>query len=181
MTGQTADMADSRICVGVIVGAHGVRGLVRVKSFTEEPSDLTAYGPLSDADGGRRFTLTIAGSAKGVLLARLEGVGDRDAADGLRGTELYIDRDALPQTGEDEFYHADLIGLPAVLQDGTEYGTVRALHEFGAGDMIEIALADGGVSVLPFTHAVVPEIDLENGRITVSPPPETEAKAEDGR
>ena len=113
-------------------------------------------------------------------LARIDGVADRDAAEALKGTELFIDREALPQPDEEEFYHTDLIGLPALLADGSAYGTVRALHEFGAGDMIEIALEGGGVSVLPFTRAVVPEIDLETGRITVEPPAETIAKSEDG-
>ena len=173
-------MTDSRICVGVIVGAHGVRGLVRVKSFTEEPADIAAYGPLGNAKGARQYSLVVTGSAKGVLLARIDGVADRNAAEALKGTELYIDRDALPQPDEDEFYHTDLIGLPALLADGSAYGTVRALHEFGAGDMIEIALDGGGVSVLPFTRAVVPEIDLEAGHITVEPPVETIAKSEDG-
>ena len=172
-------MADSRICVGVIVGAHGVRGLVRVKSFTEDPADFASYGSLSDSDGKRSFALDVTGSAKGVLLARIDGIGDRDAAEALKGTELHVDRGTLPQTEADEFYHTDLIGLPAVLTDGTAYGTVRALHEFGAGDMIEFILDGGGVSVLPFTRSVVPEIDLDGGRITVVPP--TETQAEDGK
>ena len=137
-------MTDSRICVGVIVGAHGVRGLVRVKSFTEEPADIAAYGPLGDAKCARQYALDVTGSAKGVLLARIDGVADRNAAEALKGTELYIDRDALPQPDEDEFYHTDLIGLPALLADGSAYGTVRALHEFGAGDMIEIAIGGCG-------------------------------------
>jgi len=176
---QAAFMANSRICVGVIVGVHGVRGLVRVKSFTEDPADVAAYGPLYDANGRRRFALGVTGSAKGVLLARIEGVGDRNAAEALKGTELFVDRGALPQTGDDEFYHTDLIGLSAVLADGSLYGKVRALHEFGAGDMIEIILEGGGVSVLPFTKSVVPEIDLDGGRVTVVPP--TETQAEDGK
>jgi 16S rRNA processing protein RimM len=178
--GQAAIMAESRICVGVVVGAHGVRGLVRVKSFTEVSADIAAYGPLSDAEGSRRFVLEITGSAKGVLLGRIDGIGDRDAADALRGTELYVARDALPRTGEEEFYHTDLIGLPAVLADGTAYGTVRALHEFGAGDMIEIALEGGGVSVLPFTRTAVPLVDLDGGRVVVAPPAETEAREHGG-
>lgn len=173
-------MAETRICVGVIVGAHGVRGLVRVKSFTEEPADVAAYGPLGDAAGRRQFALAVTGSAKGVVLARIDGVGDRNAAEALKGTELYVDRDALPDAGEDEFYHTDLLGLPAVLTDGTAYGTVRALHEFGAGDMIELNLAGGGVAILPFTRDVVPEIDLDGGRVVIVPPTETDAKGEDG-
>ena len=172
-------MADSRICVGVIVGVHGLRGLLRVKSFTAEPTDIAVYGPLVDATGARQYTLKVTGSAKGVLLARIDGIDDRNSAEALKGMELFIARDALPQTEEDEFYHTDLIGLQAVFADGTVYGTVRALHEFGAGDMIEFTLEVGGVSVLPFTRAVIPEIDLVNGRITVEPPTETTVKPED--
>ena len=172
-------MAETRICVGVIVGAHGVRGLVRVKSFTETPADIAAYGPLGDRDGSRQFALTVTGSAKGVVLARIKGVGDRNMAEALKGTELYVGRDALPEADEDEFYHTDLLGLPAVLADGSTYGTVRALHEFGAGEMIEISLEGGGGTILPFTRDVVPEIDLEGGRVVVVPPVETDAKAED--
>jgi 16S rRNA processing protein RimM len=179
VAGLVAEKADSNVCVGVITGAHGVRGQVRVKSFTAEPTDIAAYGPLRDAAGTREFRLELTGSAKGVLLARIHGVADRDAAEALRGTELYVDREALPEPDEDEFYHADLIGLPAVLADGTPYGTVRMLHDFGAGDMIEIALAAGGIAVLPFTKAVVPEIDLAAGRIVVFPPTEIEVR-EDG-
>ncbi len=179
MVARAELMTDTRICVGVIVGVHGLRGLLRVKSFTAEPTDIAVYGPLVDATGARQYTLKVTGSAKGVLLARIDGIDDRNSAEALKGMELFIARDALPQTEEDEFYHTDLIGLQAVFADGTVYGTVRALHEFGAGDMIEFTLEVGGVSVLPFTRAVIPEIDLVNGRITVEPPTETVAKPED--
>ncbi len=179
MVARAELMADTRICVGVIVGVHGLRGLLRVKSFTAEPTDIAVYGPLVDATDARQYTLKVTGSAKGVLLARIDGIDDRNSAEALKGMELFIARDALPQTEEDEFYHTDLIGLQAVFADGTVYGTVRALHEFGAGDMIEFTLEVGGVSVLPFTRAMIPEIDLVNGRITVEPPTETTAKPED--
>ncbi len=174
-----ANKAETKVCVGVITGAQGIRGQVRVKSFTAEPTDIAAYGPLTDAKGSREFRLELTGSAKGVLLARVSGISDRNAAETLRGIELYVDRDALPETDEEEFYHADLIGLPAVLSDGTPYGTVRALHNFGAGEVIEILLADGGVAVLQFTHAVVPDIDLDAGQITIVPPTEIEARGEE--
>lgn len=178
---QTAadNMTEQLLCVGVITGAHGVRGQVRVKSFTVEPADVAAYGPLRDAAGAERFELELTGSAKGVLLARIEGVGDRDAAEALKGTELYVPRDVLPDVDEDEFYHTDLIGLAAELADGSAFGTVRALHDFGAGDMIEIDLTDGASVVLPFTHAVVPEVDIEAGRVVVVPPQETTVESGD--
>jgi len=180
VSGQVAIMVEAKVCVGVVTGAHGVRGQLRVKSFTRKPRDIAAYGPLSDAEGRRQFTLDIIGAAKGVLLARIAGVDDRDAAEALRGTEFYVPRDALPPPGEDEFYHADLIGASAVLADGAPYGRVLALHDFGAGDMIEIERVDGAVIVLAFTRAVVPEIDLAAGRIVVDPPREIDARPEAG-
>ncbi|MDA0664240.1 MAG: ribosome maturation factor RimM [Proteobacteria bacterium] len=179
MNSQMAKKAETKVCVGVITGAQGIRGQVRVKSFTAEPTDIAAYGPLTDANGSREFRLELTGSAKGVLLARVTGISDRNAAETLRGIELYVDRDALPEPEEEEFYHADLIGLPAVLSDGSPFGTVRALYDFGAGDVIEIILDAGGVAVLPFTHAVVPDIDLAAGRITIVPPTEIEARGEE--
>ena len=175
-------MAEEKLCVGVIVGAHGVRGDLRVKSFTDDPEDLMSYGPLTDAAGTRGFRLRILGSVRGLLRAHMDGVEDRNAAEALAGIELYVERDRLPEPESDEFYHADLVGLQAERPDGSFYGTVRALHDFGAGDVIEIALAAGGVVVLPFTRAVVPEIDMDAGRVVILPPDELAADdAPDGR
>lgn len=167
-----AETPDRRLCVGVITGAHGVRGQVKIKSFTEFPEDVASYGPVEDRSGKRRFALDIAGETRGQLIVRVEGVRDRNAAEALKGTELYIDRDILPEPDEDEFYHSDLIGLAAETMDGAAYGTVRAMHDFGAGDLIEIALAEGGVVLLPFTREVVPEIDLDAGLVRIAPPAE---------
>ena len=180
MAGQMAIKTEPKVCVGVITGAHGVRGQVRVKSFTTEPADIAAYGPLSDADGKQEFSLELTGVAKGVLLARIQGVSDRDAAEALRGVELFVERNAFPETDEEEFYHADLVGLDAFLADGSRYGAVRALHDFGAGDVIEITVVAGGTVVLPFTQAVVPEIDIEAGNITIAPPTEIEVRDDGG-
>src|SRR3954467_15447493 len=119
---------DKRVCVGVITGAQGVRGAVRVKSFTAEPEDVASYGPLEDERGERRFALRLVGSAKGVLIAMIAGIDDRDRAEALRGVRFYLPRAALPPTDEEEYYHADLIGLAASLADGTPLGTVRAVH-----------------------------------------------------
>jgi 16S rRNA processing protein RimM len=163
-------MAGQRLCIGVITAPHGVRGLMRVKSFTAHPDDLAAYGPLTDS-GGKPLRLKLNGHARGMLLARIDGIDDRDAAERLRGVELYVARDALPDVeDEDEFYYADLIGLQAVRTNGAIYGTVKALHDFGAGDMIEITLEEGGSVVFPFTRQVVPEIDLAQDRVVVDPP-----------
>lgn len=164
-------MSSRKLCVGVITAPHGVRGLVRVKSFTAEPQAIADYVPLTSADGSAEFRLEIVGRAKGVLLARIDGVNGRDKADALRGTELFVDRDTLPEAeDEDEFYYADLIGLTAFLPDGGTYGTVKAMHDFGAGDMIEISRDGSGDIVLPFTKAIVPDIDLAAGRLVIDPP-----------
>lgn len=158
-----------RVCVGMIAGAHGVRGLVKVKPFTEDPEGVTSYGPLSDELGLRSFRLELLSQAKGQWLARIEGVADRTAANALRGTRLYVGRDLLPEPEEDEFYHADLIGLRVEMSDGKPFGVVRAIHEFGAGPLIEIDRRPGAVMV-PFTKAAVPVVDLAAGRIVVDPP-----------
>ena len=163
-------MIEKRVLMGVITGAHGVRGLVRVKSFTATPADLAAYGPLEDAAGERRFALELAGTLKGVLLARVPGVADRNAAERLKGTRLYLARAALPDPGEEEYYHADLIGLAVVLKDGSIFGAVKAVHDFGAGDSLEIERPDGVAVLVPFTSATVPAVDIKGGRLVLEPP-----------
>ncbi len=163
--------AEQRVCVGVIVGAHGVHGAVRVKSFTADPADIARYGPLEDEAAERRLRLHVVGNAKGVLIAKIAGVADRDRAAELRGMRLYLSRAALPPPADDEYYHADLIGLAAVLADGTPVGRVRAVYDFGAGDTLDIARADGPPFMVPFTRAVVPEVDLAAGRLVIDPPP----------
>jgi len=160
----------ARVCVGLITGAHGVRGLVKVKPFTDDPAAVAAYGPLTDQSGRRRFALELLSFGKGQWLARVDGVSDRTAAEALRGTRLYVDRQALPEPDEDEFYHADLIGLRAELTDGATLGRVRAVHDFGAGDVVEIDRPGGGSVMVPFTRAVVPIVDIAGGRIVVDPP-----------
>ncbi len=168
---ELAGPARKRICVGIITGAHGIQGAVRVKSFTAEPEDVARYGPLEDESGERRLSLRLIGNAKGVVIARLAGVADRDRAEGLRGLRLYLPRAALPPAAEEEYYHADLIGLSAALVDGTALGHVRAIHDFGAGDTLEIARPEGPPAMVPFTRAVVPIVDLAAGRLVIDPPP----------
>ncbi len=162
---------DKRVCVGVVTGAQGVRGAVRVKSFTAEPADVARYGPLEDESGERQFALRLVGSAKGVVIAQLSGIDDRDRAEALRGLRLYLPRAALPPAAEDEYYHADLIGLAATLADGTPLGQVCAVYDFGAGDTLEIERPQGPSVIVPFTRAVVPVVDLAAGRLVVDPPP----------
>ncbi|ALN72024.1 hypothetical protein M673_04805 [Aureimonas sp. AU20] len=156
------------VLLGIVGGAHGIRGEVRVKSFTEDPEDLGAYGPLFDAQG-KRYTVRSARVQKNVVVARIAEVTDRNAAERLNGTELFVDRSVLPAEGEDEFYQSDLVGLVARLTDGTVIGEVVAFHDFGAGDILEIAPENGTSVMIPFTEVAVPEVDLDLGFLLVEP------------
>jgi 16S rRNA processing protein RimM len=158
--------------MGVIGAPHGVRGAVRVKSFTDTPEAIAGYGALTDERGERHFTLHIVSAAKGdgMVIATIPGVADRDRAEALRGMRLYAPRAVLPPTAEDEFYHADLVGLGAVLEDGTAIGRVVAVHDFGAGDVLEIARDRGQPIVVPFTRAAVPVVDIAAGKVVLDPP-----------
>ena len=164
--------ASAWVCVARIVAAHGLGGALKLRCFTERPADVTAYGPLYDEHGKRRFELTVIGAAPGGVLARVDGIAERTAAEALRGTLLFVPRTALPAPGPDEFYHADLEGLVALRADGARLGTVRSLGNFGAGDLIEIAADDGRVLSLPFDRKTVPVVDLAQGRLVVEPPAE---------
>lgn len=159
-----------QVCLGIVVGVHGVKGVVRLKSFTAAPADIAAYGAVCDESGARRFKIQVLGTARGAILARLSGIADRDAAEALRGLRLYVPRTALPETSEDEFYHADLIGLPVETKEGARLGTVGAVHNFGAGDILEVRGEAGHELLLPFSDAVVPQVDLAAGRIVADPP-----------
>lgn len=152
-----------------MAGAKGLAGEVRIKSFAQVPEDVAAYGPLTDEAGTRTFQVTVTGQAKGVLTARIKGVADRDGAERLKGTRLYVDRAQLPPPEEDEFYYSDLIGLAAEAPDG-DLGTVRAVHDFGAGEVLEIAGGAFGTVLVPFTRAMVPLVDVAGGRLVVDPP-----------
>lgn len=168
-----------RLCLGAIAGAHGVRGLVRIKSFTEAPEDLAAYGTLTDEAGGRRFEVTVTGMAKGLLVARIAGVGDRDAAEALKGVRLFVERAALPAPEDaDEYYHADLIGLAVEDRGGGRLGRVMGVQNHGAGDILEIVRPDGSELLLPFTRALVPKVDLAGGRLVAEPPAEGAEEAD---
>ena len=168
----------SQICVARIGAAHGVRGAVKLWTFTEDPLAVKHYGPLSTKDGARQFEVTHVREAKDHLVATLKGVASREDAERLNGIELYIARDKLPETDEDEYYHADLIGLAAVNAANEAIGRVIAIHNFGAGDIIEIAPASGPTLLLPFTNAVVPTVDLAGGRVVIELPAEIEGDEE---
>jgi 16S rRNA processing protein RimM len=166
----------ARVCVARIGAAHGLRGEVRLWTFTEDPMSVTQYGPLSTKDGARQLEVTHARAAKDHLVATLTDVTTREEAERLNGIELYVARDRLPATDEGEYYHADLIGLAAVDAAGTPLGTVAAIHNFGAGDIIEIAPAHGPTLMLPFTDAVVPTIDIAGGRVVIERPEEIDGE-----
>jgi 16S rRNA processing protein RimM len=162
------------ICVARIGAAHGVRGAVKLWTFTEDPLAVNRYGPLMTKDGTRQFEVTHAREAKDHLVATLKGVTTREDAERLNGIELYIAREKLPATDDDEYYHADLIGLAAVNAADEPIGRVIAIHDFGAGTIIEIAPPQGSTLLLPFTNAVVPTVDLAGGRVVIELPKEIE-------
>lgn len=164
-------MVQDRVCVGAIAGSFGVRGEVRLKSFCAVPQDVAAYGPLTSEDGTQRFEVTVTGQIKNGLSARLSGVATKEQADALRGVQLYAPREALPALPDDEFYHADLIGLEVADTGGTVLGRVKAVLNHGASDLLEVHAPDLSATVLvPFTHEIVPTVDLAAGRIVIDPP-----------
>ena len=160
---------EQRVCVARLGAAHGVRGEVKLWSFTADPGAVATYGPFETADG-RAVEIEALRPAKEFFVARLKGVADRDAAERLRNAELFVPRERLPAPEDsDEFYHADLIGLAVVDASGVALGSVVALHNFGAGDIVEVRRAESRDTVmLPFTQAAVPEIDVRGGRIVVA-------------
>lgn len=162
--------AEKRVCVAQIGAAHGIRGDVRLKSFTANPMAIADYGPLQSEDG-RTFEIETLRPAKDMLIAHFEGMDDRTAASGLTNLRLYVPRERLPAPGEGEVYHADLIGLAVHDRGGQILGEVTAVHNFGAGDVIEMRPQQGGETVLlPFTRTVFPIVDVERGRLVVEPP-----------
>ncbi|MGC9368157.1 MAG: ribosome maturation factor RimM [Paracoccaceae bacterium] len=164
-------MSTDRVCVGAIAGAFGVRGEVRLKSFCAEPEAIADYAPLHTEDGARSFTVEITRAVKNGFAARLSGVATKEEADALRGVRLFADRDKLPELPDDEFYHADLIGLTVLDTGGRTLGKVQAVQDYGAGDLLEIS-GPGlkGSVLLPFTNEAVPTVDLAAGRIIADPP-----------
>jgi len=165
-----AQKDEDRVCLGAIAGVHGVKGLVRLKSFTSDPKDIASYGPLEDERGSRLFEIAVMGASRGALIARIEDVVDRDAAERLKGEKLYVKRAKLPPAGDGEFYQFDLVGLEARLEDGSMLGRVAAVFDFGGGTNLEIARAGGGSVMVPFTSRIVPKVDLSAGQLTVAPP-----------
>lgn len=175
LTGHQAPMTqshdDRRILLGQITGAHGIRGDIIIRTFTADPVDIASYGALTDHDGGNPLVVTVFRVSNKGIVARVKGVGDRNAAEALKGRELYVLRAKLPAANDSEYYHADLIGLDAVTTDGTPFGRVIAVQNFGAGDLLEIRTREGrDTEFIPFTNACVPDVDIAGRRLTVVPP-----------
>lgn len=164
-------MTKTPILLGKIGAAHGIKGEVRITSYTEDPLAIANYGTLDTDRTGLSVKIAKARQAKSVLIASLKGINDRNQAETLNGVSLYVDRSRLEEPEEDEFYHTDLIGLEVRQPDGTVLGTITAVTNFGADDLLDIRLKENGKSIfLPFTKAVVPQIDLEQGFVTAIPP-----------
>ena len=161
--------------MAAVAAAHGLRGVLKLRCFTDQPEDVAAYGPVFDQNG-RRLELEVIGPAPGGVLARAQGIDDRNAAEALRGTELFVSRSALPDPAPDEFYYSDLEGLEALRPDGSRFGVVQGVANFGAGDVIDVLADDGRQISLPFTREIVPSIDLERRRLVVQAPDELVAE-----
>ncbi|MGB9153449.1 MAG: ribosome maturation factor RimM [Alphaproteobacteria bacterium] len=164
------DSQNRKICVGQFAGAHGVRGLVKLRSFTAEPEAIFDYAPLVSEDGARVFKLTLKSPSKDGFVAEVEGIADKDAADELRGDRLYVTRDILPKTAKGEYYEADLVGMLASDAEGKEYGKVLDIHDHGAGVFLEIGTSKKDSFMLPFKDAFVPEVDLNTGKLLIAVP-----------
>ncbi len=155
-----------------------MRGEVRLKTFTADPKAIGKYGAVEDESGTRSFTVKVRGEVRGLVIARLSGIEDRNAAEALKGLRLYVGRDRLPRPKKGEWYAADLIGLRVERTDGSAMGRVRSVPNYGAGDLVEVEVEGGKTIFLSFTKRVVPEVDIEGGRIVVDPPHEVEARPE---
>jgi 16S rRNA processing protein RimM len=171
---------NNRVLLGHISGAHGIRGEVVIKSYTDDPADIAAYGPLSDEAGMRTIRILKARAASKGVIAQLEGVSDRNAAEALKGTRLFVERKRLPAPQEDEYYHADIIGLPVVTTEGEKIGEIVAIQNFGAGDLLEYRQeGKGRTEFLPFTEAYIREIDFDTGHVIVVLPTYDDARGPD--
>lgn len=159
------------LAVGVVSGAHGIKGQVKLRSYTANPDDILAYGALLNKEGTKRFEIRIDGGTKHGLIATFKGVKDRNAAELLKGTELFVDRATLPESDDDEFYYDDLIGLEVRDASGAVLGKVHALHDFGAGDILELTLSSTGKKEMyPFTRQNFPEINVADGFVLAELP-----------
>jgi 16S rRNA processing protein RimM len=167
---ETKPPASELICVGAVTGARGIKGDVRIKSFTADPHDIASYGPLYDKTGNVAYKLKVTGQAKDQLIGRILGTPDRTAAEKLKGLQFFVPRDNLPETGDDEFYFSDLIGLNVEDTKGKALGAISSVENFGAGDVLEIVGVINGSLMVTFTKETVPLVDIQNGLVVIDPP-----------
>lgn len=160
-------MAERQILLGRIIGPHGLKGEVKIKSFTTDPLDIASYGPVATGDG-RLFRFTNVRLAGDIVIAGIKGIADRNLAETLKGLDLKIDRDEMPETDDGEFYEADLVGLAVFDEGGDKVGEALGFQNFGAGDLLEIKRTTGRTAFVPFADSMVPEVDVEKGRIVLS-------------
>ena len=159
------------VLMGAILGAHGIKGEVKVKSFAAKPAAIAEYGPLTDTKHKRSFELSIVGAAKGILIGRIAGIADRNAAEALKGVELFVDRERLPAPDDpEEYYLADLIGLGAVDGKGAKLGEIVSVDNYGAGDLLLVVPENGEGFVVPFAKAFVPVVDVKDRRVVLDLP-----------
>jgi len=177
MAKDTPSSSPKLVCVAAVATAHGVRGALKLKCFTEDAASVAAYGPLLDEQGRELFSVEVLAPAKGGVIVQAEGISDRDAAEALKGLRLYVPRERLPEPEEGAFYYEDLIGLAVQDTAGAALGRVTAVHDFGAGEVLEYRGPDGASGMIAFTRNLVAEVDLEAGRITVRPEALAEAAA----
>jgi 16S rRNA processing protein RimM len=163
-----------KVLLGAVTGAHGIKGEVKVKTFTEAPENLAAYGALTTEDGRTLEIAQLRPTKGGEAVVRFAGISDRNAAESLKGEGLYVARAQLPEPEAGDYYHTDLIGLRAEAPDGAVIGTIAAIHNFGAGDVLEVKFPDGGSEFVPFTDDGVPVVDIPGGRVVVVMPREEE-------
>jgi 16S rRNA processing protein RimM len=167
---ETKPAISELICVGAVTGTRGVKGDVRIKSFTADPQDISSYGPLFDKTGNITYELKVTGQAKGQLIGRIVGTPNRTAAEKLKGLQFFVPRDSLPSTNDDEYYFSDLVGLSVEDTDGKALGTISSVENFGAGDVLEIVGVVNGGLMVPFTKETVPQVDIQNGIAIIDPP-----------
>ncbi len=160
---------DEKILIAKILSAHGVRGQVKIRAYTENPEDVTKYSDIYD-NNGASYSLHITSIKNDIIIADIDGITSRNQAEKLAGAELYIERDTLPAADDDSYYYVDLIGLEARLSDGSRFGEVVAVDNFGAGDIVEILLTSGKTEMYPFIEMIFPEVGIEQGYITIIPP-----------
>ncbi|MEE2745718.1 MAG: ribosome maturation factor RimM [Pseudomonadota bacterium] len=169
---MTENFEENRICVGVVTGPHGLNGAVKIKSYMVSKEDIAAFGPVTDKTGKSTYNVQLKSSNNRNLIAELSGVEDRDASESIVGTELYLPRNVLPKLADNEFYYSDLLGLTVTDTEGQLIGKISLIDNYGAGEVMEVNLKEGGTRMFRMSREVVPEINLRKGQVIINPPDE---------